>query len=94
MPLQNRVQPTGDILAHPARGLFMGNRGGCFHRDDQTLKDRRWTSRRWIVCVLIFKDRRRALMLEGKAELSIDEWRMGRLHDRLMAEAENTGDRA
>jgi len=43
----------------------MGNRGGCFHRDDQTLKNRRWTSRRWIICVLSFKDRRRRLMQPG-----------------------------
>jgi len=39
-------------------------------------------------------ERRRALMLEGKAELSNDEWRMVRRHDRLMAEAEDNGDSA
>ncbi len=65
MPLRNRVDPFGNIHAVPERGLFMGNRGGCFHRDDQTLKDRRWASRRWIICVLNFKDRRRALMQPG-----------------------------
>ncbi len=27
MPLQNRVTPTGDIVATPHRGLFTGNRG-------------------------------------------------------------------
>ena len=27
MPLQNRVTPTGDIIATPHRGLFTGNRG-------------------------------------------------------------------
>jgi hypothetical protein len=27
MPLQNRVDPFGEITARPARGLFMGNRG-------------------------------------------------------------------
>lgn len=43
----------------------MGNRGGCFHRPDQTLKDRRWSSRRWIICLLAFKDRRRKLMQPG-----------------------------
>ena len=36
MPLQNRVLPTGEIVAHPARGLLMGNRG-CIHRPDRTL---------------------------------------------------------
>ena len=65
MPLQNRSDPFGVLHAAPDRGLFMGNRGGCFHRDDQTLKDRRWTSQRWIICVLSFKDRRRKLMQPG-----------------------------
>lgn len=65
MPLQNRVDPFGAIHAVDARGLFMGNRGGCFHRDDQTLKDRRWASRRWIICLLQFKDRKRPLMQPG-----------------------------
>lgn len=65
MPLQNRVDPFGRIHAVPHRGLFMGNRGGCFHRNDQTLKDRHWISRRWIICVLEFKDRARALMQPG-----------------------------
>ena len=37
MPLQNRVDPFGELLADPARGLFFGNRGGRFHRDDRTL---------------------------------------------------------
>jgi len=65
MPLQNRVDPFGAIHAVPDRGLFMGNRGGCFHRDDRTLKARHWASRQWIICVLSFKDRRRKLMQPG-----------------------------
>ena len=65
MPLQNRVDPFGALHAVPERGLFMGNRGGCFHRDDQTLKARHWSSQRWIICVLSFKDRRRKLMQPG-----------------------------
>jgi len=65
MPLQNRVDPFGALHAVPERGLFMGNRGGCFHRPDQTLKARHWTSRRWIICGLSFKDRRRKLMQPG-----------------------------
>lgn len=65
MPLQNRADPFGILHAVPDRGLFMGNRGGCFHRDDRTLKDRRWASRQWIICVLAFKGRRRALMQPG-----------------------------
>jgi hypothetical protein len=27
VPLQNRMTPFGKIVAHPARGLLMGNRG-------------------------------------------------------------------
>ena len=57
MPLQNRVDPFGELIATPARGLFLGNRGGRFHRDDQTLGRRRWASRQWICCVLSFKGR-------------------------------------
>ena len=58
MPLQNRVDPFGELIATSARGLFLGNRGGRFHRDDQTLGQRRWSSRQWICCVLQFKGRR------------------------------------
>ncbi|MEZ5998182.1 MAG: hypothetical protein R3B98_05770 [Hyphomonas sp.] len=65
MPLQNRVDPFGLVHAVPDRGLFMGNRGGCFHRDDQTLEPRHWANRQWITCVLEFKDRKRALMQPG-----------------------------
>ena len=65
MPLQNRVDPFGLVHAVSSRGLFMGNRGGCFHRDDQTLKPRHWASRQWITCLLEFKDRKRPLMQPG-----------------------------
>src|SRR6187397_1375011 len=59
MPLQNRVDPFGELFADRSRGLFMGNRGGRFHTDDQTLTKRRWASRQWICCVLDFKGRQR-----------------------------------
>ena len=59
MPLQNRVDPFGELFATPARGLFMGNRGGRIHTDDRTLTRRRWASRQWICCVLDFKNRQR-----------------------------------
>jgi hypothetical protein len=58
-PLQNRVDAFGEFHAVAARGAMMGNRGGRIHRDDQTLRPRRWTSRRWIVCVCEFRGRRR-----------------------------------
>ncbi len=59
MPLQNRVDPFGELFAHPARGTLMGNRGGRFHTDARTLTTRRWASRQWICCVLAFKGRHR-----------------------------------
>jgi hypothetical protein len=59
MPLQNRVDPFGNLFATPARGTLFGNRGGKFHTDDQKLTTRRWASRQWICCVLDFKGRRR-----------------------------------
>jgi hypothetical protein len=57
MPLQNRVDPFGELLADPARGTFMGNRGGRFHTPARTLTARRWVWRQWICCVLTFKER-------------------------------------
>jgi hypothetical protein len=59
MPLQNRVDPFGELFASPARGTLMGNRGGKFHADDRSLTGRRWVSRQWICCLLKFKGRRR-----------------------------------
>ena len=59
MSLQNRVDPFGELFATPSRGLFMGNRGGRIHTDDQKLTKRRWASRQWICCVLDFKGRQR-----------------------------------
>jgi hypothetical protein len=65
MPLQNRVTPTGEIVAHPARGLLMGNRG-CLHGPDRRLRTSRWRSSLWICCVLSFKDIRRDPMPPGR----------------------------
>ena len=59
MPLQNRVDPFGELFADPACGTFMGNRGGRFHTAARTLTARRWASRQWICCVLAFKGRQR-----------------------------------
>jgi hypothetical protein len=59
MPLQNRVDPFGELFVTPARGTLFGNRGGKFHTDAQTLTSRRWVSRQWICCVLDFKGRQR-----------------------------------
>ncbi len=62
MPLQNRVDPTGQILAVAERGTFMGNRGGRIHTPERKLTRRRWASRAWIICVTRFRGRQRQLM--------------------------------
>jgi hypothetical protein len=58
-PLQNRVDPFGQLQAVPMRGGLMGNRGGRLHRDDQTLGGSRWKNKHWLICVCEFKGRRR-----------------------------------
>jgi hypothetical protein len=63
--LQNRVLPTGEIVADPARGTLMGNRG-CIHRPDRTLGTTRWRSSMWISCVLDWRGRRRDVMPPGR----------------------------
>ncbi len=68
-PRQNRVDPFGEFHAVAARGAFLGNRGGRLHRLDRTLGRRRWTSRRWIVCLCAFKGRRREVWGAGYTEL-------------------------
>jgi hypothetical protein len=65
VPLQNRVLPTGEIVAHPARATLMGNRG-CIHRPDRTLGVTRWRSKLWICCTLSWKDVRRDVMPPGR----------------------------
>jgi hypothetical protein len=69
MPLQNRVDPFGELFANPARGTFMGNRGGRFHTRGRTLTVRRWASRQWICCVLTFKERHRDVWGQFYTEL-------------------------
>ena len=64
-PLQNRVTPTGEIVADPARGMFMGNRG-CIHNPDRRLGVTRWRSKLWICCVLEWQGVRRDPMPPGR----------------------------
>jgi hypothetical protein len=65
-PLQNRVTPFGDLVATPARGTLMGNRGRL--HDDARRIVRRVQSgyRAWVTCVLAFKGRRRTVMTPGR----------------------------
>jgi len=68
-PLQNRVDPYGQLVAVAARGALMGNRGGRFHRPDQTLGRRRWASRQWISCRCAFQGRHRDVWGASYTEL-------------------------
>jgi len=61
MPLQNRVTPSGDIIATPHRGMFTGNRGIIHDPATRTLT-RRWASKAWLTCVCEFRGRRREVM--------------------------------
>ncbi len=63
-PLQNRVLATGEIVAHPARGRFMGNRG-ILHDDRQQLGVARWRHKAWVTCRLVWKDWHREVMSPG-----------------------------
>jgi len=64
MPQRNRVTPEGEIIADPARGALMGNRGRLHHADG-TPRPSLWTTRAWIACALSFGDRRRRIMAPG-----------------------------
>jgi hypothetical protein len=62
MPLQNRVTPSGDIVADPHRGLFTGNRGIIHDPATKTLLKKRWSNPAWITCVCEFRGWRRKVM--------------------------------
>jgi hypothetical protein len=62
VPLQNRVTPLGELVAHPARGLVYGNRG-CLHDDAGRIR-RRFSVKRWISCRLEFRGWQRGLLLQ------------------------------
>jgi hypothetical protein len=64
MPRQNRVTPWGDLIATPERGTFLGNRG-VLHDEHGRIR-RPWQLKRWIVCVLQFRGRKRTVMTPGR----------------------------
>jgi hypothetical protein len=61
MPLQNRVDPFGNLIRSATRGTMMGNRGGALHNAEREIV-RGYKSRRWITCVLEFRGRHRVVM--------------------------------
>ena len=62
MPLENRVDPFGNIHAVEARGMFTGNRGVIHDPATRTLLARRWTTKAWIICSCHYKGKRREPM--------------------------------
>jgi hypothetical protein len=64
VPNQNRVTPFGDIVATPERGTFLGNRG-VLHDAEGHIR-RAWQVKRWLVCVLEFRDRKRRILTPGR----------------------------
>jgi hypothetical protein len=62
MPLRNRVTPTSELVADPARGLVYGNRG-CLHDGHGCIR-RRYAGKRWIACRLEFRGWRRSPLLQ------------------------------
>jgi hypothetical protein len=62
VPLQNRVTPTGDIIATAHRGMFTGNRGIIHDPATKTLLKKRWSSPAWITCLCEFRGWRRPVM--------------------------------
>lgn len=63
MPLQNRVTPFGEIVADPAHGTVMGNRGCLHDRSESILKP--YENIHWIICQIEFNGRRRPPMPPG-----------------------------
>ena len=59
-PLQNRVDPYGQLIRTSARGAWMGNRGMIHNEHRQIIRPFRLKA--WITCLLEFKDRHREVM--------------------------------
>lgn len=60
MPLQNRVTPSGEIVALAGRGLLTGNRGVLHDEHKQIIRVTQ--VKRWIACRLEYKGIRRSIM--------------------------------
>jgi hypothetical protein len=55
MPLQNRVDPWGQLQAVDSRGALLGNRG-IIHNEKKHIVAQ-WRSKAWITCQIQFKGR-------------------------------------
>src|SRR5664279_967135 len=61
--MQNRVDPSGNIINTTARGSLMGNRGQL--HDDTRYIQRPFKLKAWLTCLLQFKGRQRTVMSPG-----------------------------
>ncbi|WP_186343211.1 hypothetical protein [Allochromatium palmeri] len=55
MPLQNRVDPWGNLIAVEARGAWMGNRGILHDSQRQIIAP--WKHKAWVTCQLEYQGR-------------------------------------
>lgn len=63
MPLQNRVNPFGDLQAVNARGNLLGNRG-VLHDQGRNIV-RPWARKAWVTCVLEYPGYERPVFEPG-----------------------------
>ncbi len=64
MPLQNRVDPWGNLKAVSAKGALLGNRG-ILHDDTQQIV-KAYQHQSWVMCKLKYKDRKRTIMTKNR----------------------------
>ncbi|MCH8843715.1 MAG: hypothetical protein IID61_12185 [SAR324 cluster bacterium] len=64
MTHSNSVTPINELIATPARGTLMGNRGILHDHQGRIVKP--FTHRVWVTCVLEFKGRHRQVMTPGR----------------------------
>jgi hypothetical protein len=65
-PFQNRVTPTGNLIAVAARGTLMGNRGRLHDGSRRIARRVAPGYRSWVTCRLEFRGRRREVMTPGR----------------------------
>lgn len=59
MPLQNRVNPFGQLVSNEAHGAWMGNRGRLHNQNKIITKP--FAIKAWIVCQLHYQDIKRTI---------------------------------
>lgn len=62
--LQNRVNPNGDLIRTPARGVWMGNRGVIHSPAKEIIRP--FKLKAWIICLLEFKGWHRPVMAPNR----------------------------